>query len=203
MADTQDKAYGLTEKQKGYLKWVDLCKDHKFFTPGLAYWHSEIDRDIVSDFVDKFSLPKPDRPKLYTADHDIFDVADPLCTVYIGDKEFVFNVARQIYLCPLQTWPALATHLEGCGFACRATKSFYNLLHQRDIMMADPGASRYDMLPDIINVDAFCVYSNLYCNAFTTWKNDPYALPKARTYDASQVCVKDGKLFFEGKLGAD
>ena len=203
MADTQDKAYGLTDKQKGYLKWVDLCKEHKFFTPGLAYWKSEIDRDIVSDFVDKFSLPKPDRPKLFTADHDIFDVQDPIATIYVGDKEFTFNIARQIYLCPLQTWPALSSHLETVGFVCKATKSYYTLLHQKDMQMPDPGASRYGMLADIISVDAFCMYSNLFCNAFTFWNKDPFALPKARQYDASQVCIRDGKIFFEEHLGAD
>ena len=203
MADTQDKAYGLTDKQKGYLKWVDLCKEHKFFTPGLAYWKSEIDRDIVSDFVDKFSLPKPDRPKLFTADHDIFDVQDPVATIYVGDKEFTFNIARQIYLCPLQTWPALSEHLKGCGFCCKSTKSFYRLLQQSDIMMADPGASRYGMMADIVSVDAFCMYSNLFCNVFTTFKNNSFALPKAKQFDASKIMVKDGKLFFKEKLGIE
>lgn len=203
MADTQDKAFGLTDKQKGYLKWVDLCKEHKFFTPGLAYWKSEIDRDIVSDFVDKFSLPKPDRPKLFTADHDIFDVQDPIATIYVGDKEFTFNIARQIYLCPLQTWPALAEHMKGCGFFCKATQSFYRLLHQSNIMMPDPGASRYGMMADIISVDAFCMYSNLFCNVFTQYKDNSFALPVAKRLDASQIMVKDGKLFFDGKLGAD
>ena len=202
MADTQDKAYGLTDKQKGYLKWKDLCKEHKFFTPGLAYWHSEIDRDIVSDFIDRFSLAKPDRPKLFTADHDIFKVADPMCTVYVGDKEFKFNLARQLYLCPLQTWPALATHMEGVGFVCKATKSFYKLLHQTDIMIPDPGASRYGMLADEVSVDAFCMYSNLFCNVFVT-KMNSFESPEAKQFSASEVCVKDGKLFFEGLLGAD
>lgn len=203
MAETQDKAFGLTEKQKGYLKWVDLCKEHKFFTPGLAYWKSEVDRDIVSDFVDKYSLAKPDRPKLFTADHDIFDVDDPIATLYIGDKEFKFNIARQVYLCPLQTWPGLAEYIKGCGFFCRDTKSFYRLLHQKDIMMPDPGASRYGMMADIISMDAFCIFSNQFCNAFTQYKNNLFEMPKAKRFGASEVLEKDGELFFDGKLGAD
>lgn len=200
--DTQDKAYGLTDQQKKYKQWLDILKENKLFTPGLAYWKSDIDRDIVSDFIDKYSVAKPDRPRLYTADHDIFSVEDPLATIYIGDKEFKFNVARNIYVCPLQTWPMLSAHLDSCGFVNKNTLEFCKLIHQSDIKMLDPGSSRFGMMGDIISVDAWCMYTNMFCNVFVSYEG-PYNPPVAKQFSSSEVMIEDGKLFFEGKLGVE
>lgn len=200
MTDKLDKAYGLTDTQKKYKQWLSLLQEYRFFTPGLAYWRSPIDRDIVSDFIAQYSLPKPDRPRLYTADHDIFKLTDPIAKIYIGDKEFMFNVARMVYLCPLQTWPTLSAHLDGCGFVYDKDKSIYKLLHQYNIPMLDPGSSRYGMVGTPIEVDAWCMYSNLFCNVFrfnpANIAEPPFAIRATR----SEVLVEDGKLFFEGKL---
>lgn len=202
MSETQDKSYGLIDKQKQYKNWLGILKENRFFTPGLAYWKSEIDRDIVSDFVDKYSVPKADRPKLYTADHDIFDIEDPVTTIYVGDKEFEFNIARQIYVCPLQTWPMLSAHLDGCGFCSKDTLSFYRLIHQFELTMEDPGSSRFGMLGELIKVDSWGLYSNLHCNVFICYMDRPYDKPVARQLSPSEVLTEDGKLFFDGKLGA-
>jgi len=203
MPEKQDKAYDLVDTQKKYKQWLSVLKEHRFFTPGLAYWRSPIDRDIISDFIAQYSVAKPDRPKLYTADHDIFNVQNPLSKIYINDKEFTFNSARMIYLCPLQTWPMLVAHLDACGFTNASDQSIYKLIHQYSVPMLDPGSSRYGMVGEPIEVDAWCMYSNLFCNVFMYNTNNIAELPYAVQVPRSEVMVQTGKDFFEGKLGEE
>lgn len=185
--------------------WKDLEKEFQAFSPALLYWNTGFDRDIVSDFINRFPVEKDERPKMCIAPRPIFELSNPVTTVRIqtkmGLKERQTDWSRTIYFCPRHIWEreeaSLQEWIRGTGFADRKSQSYSIVVRCPEMKILDQMSYlNHDFPPKLISIETFGVYDNQKCSI---WRCDPsnwYKMPEAKLYTAAEVIVKDGEVFW-------
>lgn len=179
--------------------WADRQKDFKFFTPGLLYWNLDVDRDLVEDFIADTPLPVSLRPKKCISDFDLFSITPAESIIHTPRGDMNYNIARTIYICPLESWPTLHSFFSEVGFIDRRTNLFSRSMPQPDLVIPDFGAIKNGMTQtDDIHVAAYGIYTNKFCSI---WRQDfspnVYNPPKAAFLSASEIAITDGVMFYK------
>lgn len=194
-----DKAYGQVENHKACKTWFDRQQDFQFFTPGLLYWHMDVDRDLIEDFIACTPLMRSERPKRLVSEFELFDVTPAISSIHTPKGDMLYDIARTIYICPKESWDKLDEFLSTVGFVNPKTKLFSRSIRQQDLLIPDYGAikSGSPSLGDI-TVVSYALATNDF---FSVWRQDTnsgvYQSPKACLLSPSEVVIRDGILFYK------
>ncbi len=206
---TVEKAFGAVETSKEYSTWSCFLKEYQFFTPGILYWHTGLDRDLVSDFINQKDIPQPFRPKRVVVSRSIYKMDKPIVDLVEGVSIVKEDLSKMLYVCPNKSavigeptiWEQLRDFIDGIDFINTKTGFYACAVRQPDLKIFDYQAlSNGKFLPDMyLPVAAWGLYTNKNSVLWRMYSQDnKYSTPTATVVDATQMSKDEAfKLFRE------
>lgn len=206
---TMEKAFGATTVLKEYNTWVDLLSDYKFFTPAILYWHTGLDRDLVSDFINQQDLPPDLRPQRVITGRNIGEMENSIVPLKQGLSVVTEDLAKMLYVCPNKSekegeptiWERLDSFITSISFVDVKTGFYAQAMKQQDLMIFDLDAlsNWHEFNKDMyIPVGTWGLYSN---KVSTVWRSKrsasgTYSVPVASVLDATNMTKEEAEKFF-------
>lgn len=204
-----EKAFGAVEEQKEYSSWSCLLEDYKFFTPAILYWHTGLDRDIVSDFINQKDIPNPFRPRRIKVSRSIFKMDNPIVDLKQGFSVLKEDLSKLLYACPNKSavageptiWEQLDNFITSIDFMNLKTGFYACAVKQNDLKIFDYQAFlNGKFLPNMyIPVAAWGLYTNRNSVLWRHSEISPgqYSVPVASVLDATNMSKEDAIKFFK------
>lgn len=206
---TVEKAFGAVQTQKEYSTWSCLLAEYRFFNPGILYWHTGLDRDLVCDFINQFDIPPAFRPSKVAVSRPIYKIDKPVVDLKQGLDTIREDLSKLLYVCPNKSfkqgeptvWEQLRSFIEGIDFVDIKTGYYACAVEQADMKIFDFQAVMNSKFSDnmYIPVATWGLYTNRDCVFWRTNTHKPgvYSTPVATVFNATEMSKEEAMKFFK------
>ena len=203
---TVEKSFNAVENQKEYSTWSCLLEEYRFFTPSILYWHTGLDRCLVSDFITQKDIPKEFRPKRVQVSRPLYHMDKPVVDLIQGNNIVKEDLSKMLYVCPNKpfkvgeptVWEQLREFIGAISFINAKTGFYACAVEQNDLHIFDYQAfNNGKWLPDMnLPVAAWGLYTNK--NSVLWRTKQGHTVPTASVVDVTDISKEDAmKLFKE------
>lgn len=205
-----EKAFNAVANQKEYSTWSCLLKEYRFFNPGILYWHTGLDRCLVSDFINQHDIPIEFRPKRVQVSKSLYKMSNPVVDLIQGSTIVKEDLSKMLYVCPNKSakvgeptiWEQLREFIESISFVNVKTGFYACAVEQNDLKIVDYQAFENSKWTDnmYLPVAAWGLYTNKNSVLWRTpvSKGGTYSVPVASVVDVTEMSKEDAmKLFKE------
>lgn len=207
---TIEKAFNAVLTQKEYSTWSCLLQEYRFFNPGILYWHTGLDRCLVSDFINQHDIPIEFRPKKVVVSRPLYRMDKPVVDLIQGNNIVKEDLSRMLYVCPNKSfksdeptvWERLRAFVASISFVNVKTGFFACAVEQGDLKIFDYQAFQNDKWTNdmYLPVATWGLYTNKNSTLWRTpqSKGGGYSIPVASVVDVTEMSKEDAmKLFKE------
>lgn len=205
-----EKAFNAVLPQKEYTTWSCLLKEYRFFNPGILYWHTGLDRCLVSDFINQHDIPKEFRPKKVMVSKPLYKMDNPVVDLVRGNELVKEDLSKMLYVCPNKSfksgeptvWEQLNEFITSISFINVKTGFYACAVEQTDLKILDYQAFQNNKWTNdmYLPVVAWGLYTNKNSTLWRTplSKGGTFSVPVATVVDVTQMSKEDAmKLFKE------
>ena len=202
---TVEKAFGIVEPQKEYSTWSCLLEEYRFFNPSILYWHTGLDRCLVSDFINQKDIPKEFRPKRVQVSRPLYRMDNPVVDLVQGNTIVKEDLSKMLYVCPNKpykageptVWEQLREFIGAISFINAKTGFYACAVEQNDLRIFDYQAFQNSKWSSDMNLPV--ATWGLYTNKNSVlWRVKPgHAIPVASVVDVTDMSKEDAMRLFK------